>query len=169
MHITWSTRPSQSVVITIFTHIVRLSVPNVQSLFKIKHTSSENNDRYFRECGSNRGDHWWHTSCLTLCLINFYYIDTLFATNLFHMRKMVYWNSWVTMGGKVIARQVSSMISTDRPTVTPIAIFVFSWKSLWFAGFWKVRKDGRNDRHMDERTNCVKTIITICYNCVFFV
>ena len=30
---------------------------------KTKQISSENSDRYWRDCGSVHVDHWWHTSC----------------------------------------------------------------------------------------------------------
>ena len=55
---------SQPVVITIS---ARVFCPSVRPLFsksrKIKQHSSENSDRYWRDCGSGRVDHGWHT-CL---------------------------------------------------------------------------------------------------------
>ena len=43
---------------------VRPSVP----LFKTKQISSENNVRYWQDCGSDQVDHWWHLSCFHLAL-----------------------------------------------------------------------------------------------------
>ena len=61
MNWNWSIRP---VVITIFTHVVH---PSVQLHFSksrnTKQVSSENSARYWRDCESGRGDHWWHMSC----------------------------------------------------------------------------------------------------------
>ena len=56
------TRP---VVIIILAQIsVRSSVrPHFSKYRKPKQTSRENNDRYWWDCGSGRGDHWWHMSC----------------------------------------------------------------------------------------------------------
>ena len=38
---------------------VRMSVPTFINLAK----QSENNVHYWRDCGSDRVDHWWHLSC----------------------------------------------------------------------------------------------------------
>ena len=54
----WSTRP---VVITIFTCVVCTFV--LSKSHKTKQISRENSDRYWRDCGSGRVDHWWH-SCI---------------------------------------------------------------------------------------------------------
>ena len=59
---------SWPVVITIFARVVcpsvRPSVPTFQNFAKQK-LSGENSDRYWRDCGSDRVDHWWHT-CLVI-------------------------------------------------------------------------------------------------------
>ena len=55
-------------------HYFHTCCPSVSKspLFKIsknKKLSSENySDRYWRDCGSVRVDHWWHTSCIRLHL-----------------------------------------------------------------------------------------------------
>ena len=43
-------------------------------------------------------------------------------------------------------RQVSSVIHSARPTVSPLVNVVFAWNLLWFARFWKVRTDGQHVR-----------------------
>ena len=75
--LTWLTHEakpqSRPVVITIFTLWVWTSF-RPSSLFKISHSNnflSENNVRYWRDCGSGRVDHWWHLSCIyyfTYCI-----------------------------------------------------------------------------------------------------
>ena len=52
-------------VIIIFAQVsVRPSVrPHFSKFGKTKQTAHENNDRYWRDCGSGRGDPWWHMSC----------------------------------------------------------------------------------------------------------
>ena len=62
----WSTRPdpqSRPVVII----VIRRPSP----LFKTKQVSSENNVRYWWDCGSGRVDHWWHL------LFKYLFNDTL--------------------------------------------------------------------------------------------
>ena len=64
---------SRPVVINIFTRVVRLSVrtsiPTSKSR-KTKQLSSENNDRYRRDCGSGRVDHGiWHTFLVYLLAV----------------------------------------------------------------------------------------------------
>ena len=56
----WSTRP---VVIFVFAHVISSHV-RPSPLFKTKLISYENNDRYWRDCGSGRVDHWCHQSVL---------------------------------------------------------------------------------------------------------
>ena len=58
---------ARSVVIIVFTHLVRPSVrpyicPHFSKSSKTKQISSENNVYYWRDCGSGRVDHWWHLS-----------------------------------------------------------------------------------------------------------
>ena len=61
---------SRQVVITIFTHAVRPSVPTFNKSGKIKQNKVQmNSDRYWRECGSGRGDHL--ITCLVLPKFNF--------------------------------------------------------------------------------------------------
>ena len=51
---------SRPVRIIVFAHVVRASVPTFQIL---QNKTTENNVRYWRDCGSGRVDHWWHLSC----------------------------------------------------------------------------------------------------------
>ena len=39
--------------------------PNFSKYRITKQTSPENNDHYWWDCVSGRGDHWWHMSCLS--------------------------------------------------------------------------------------------------------
>ena len=66
----WFTRGRPTVtagVITIFARVVCTSVLPSVPLFKFspnKQLSSENSDRYWRDCGPGRVDHWWkHMFC----------------------------------------------------------------------------------------------------------
>ena len=53
------------IVITIFTRDVRTSVcPHFSKYRKTNQISSENSDPYWWDCGSGKGGHWWHLSCL---------------------------------------------------------------------------------------------------------
>ena len=53
---------SRPIGIIVFTHVVRTSVrPNFTKSSITK--QSENNVRYWRDCGSGRVDHWWHLFC----------------------------------------------------------------------------------------------------------
>ena len=56
----WSTRPTLTAeVITTFKRSVRPSVlPHFSKSHKTKQISSENSDRYCRDCGSSQVDHW---------------------------------------------------------------------------------------------------------------
>ena len=56
-----------------------------------------------------------------------------------------------------VTRQVSSMIHSARPTVSPVVSIVFAWNLFCFARFWKV---GTN-----VRTICAKTMITTGSDC----
>ena len=57
---------SRPVVVIIFAHVVRPSVhPHFLNLTK---QTTENNGRYWRDCGSGRLDHWWHIYGWLLCL-----------------------------------------------------------------------------------------------------
>ena len=46
---------------------------------------------------------------------------------------------------RITTRQVSSMIHSARPTVSPVANIVFAWNLFCFAKFWKVGTDERTD------------------------
>ena len=53
---------------SLFSHLtVRTSVPTVQYI--TKQLSGENSDRYWRNSGSGRVDHWWHTCIVTECFL----------------------------------------------------------------------------------------------------
>ena len=59
---------SRTVVIIVFTHVVRLFVRTSVRIsvltFQIyQNKTTEHNGRYWRDCGSGRVDHWWHLSC----------------------------------------------------------------------------------------------------------
>ena len=64
---------SRPVVIIVFAHVVR-SYVRPSPLFITKQNSNKNNVRYWRDCGSGRVDHWWHT-CLVLFI--FLYLELL--------------------------------------------------------------------------------------------
>ena len=59
------------------------------------------------------------------------------------------------------SRQVSSMIHSARPTVSPVVDIVFTWNLFCLARFWKV---GTNIR-TDGRTTRAKTMITTGSDC----
>ena len=92
----WSTRSadpqSRPVVITVFTQCC-LSRDYFSKYHKTKHFSSENRDRYWRDWGSGRVDHWLHLSYKTTCQV------TWLSNSLEGWRKIVlqYWvtpSSW---------------------------------------------------------------------------
>ena len=71
----------------------------------------------------------------------------------------VYYQQWPPK--KSTTRQVSSMIHSAKPTVSPVVNIVFTWYLYCLARFWKVRTDGR----WDGRTKCLNTMITTGSGC----
>ena len=71
---------------------VRPSVPTFQNLAK---QNKENNDHYWRDCGSGRVDHWWHPCLVFLIfhrLSSWFYLFFTFTLekSSWHFRLMTY-------------------------------------------------------------------------------
>ena len=137
---------SRPAVITNFTRGVCLS--HFSKSRKTKQISRENSDRYWRDCGSGRGDHLWHQSCVNFFLEN---CQKCFHTPL--LNKL-----WLNRLTKKSTRQLSSMIHSARP------IYSHASSEHWFLLFCfsRIEKWGRTHVRTYRRTDnmCENTSIS---------
>ena len=131
---------------------VRPSVPTFQNLgnkAKRKQCSLLARLRF------GRVDHWWHLSCrvcfstsLEYCKVFSHSKSSLFV--LFRIDLSKFPSKQGVQMKVSWTRQVSSMIHSARPTVSPVPNIVFAWNLLCFARFFK-RKVLRYEQHMRKQ------------------
>ena len=136
------------VVSIIFSHVsVRPSVRTQFSKYrKTKETWRENNDHFWWDRGSGRGDHWWHMSC-------FLSFPCQFEVILFGSRHLLsrYFNA-ITLETITIYKTGVINDPLGQPTIPAGS------DCRWI---WSFVPDGQPD----GRTTCVKIVITTGRDC----
>ena len=75
--------PGQPTVTADRDHCFRPCRPSVLTCQNPAKQNSENNVRYWRDCGSGRVDHWWHLSCFFFYFFHPYSSESAFVFEFF--------------------------------------------------------------------------------------